>query len=322
MTQYASVPGDRALSMSLPNRGYTYRRRVEPEDDGVAVLDWLVRLHTHSPLSVWAARIVAGEVEVAGRHADADRRLRPGEEVAWHRPPWVEAEVPLKFGLVHEDADLLVVTKPAGLPTVPAGGFLENTLLARVRERWPEVTPMHRLGRGTSGVVLFARTAEARSALQRAWREGRVDRRYRALAQGELGDVRIDVPIGRLAHAVLGGLHAAHPGGRSAHSEVTALERRTGATLVDIAIATGRPHQIRIHLAAIGHPLVGEPLYGPGGLPKPESTALPGDGGFLLHAFQLGFSHPTGNFRMWVGVEPVERLRLGGDAPPGPDGAG
>jgi 23S rRNA pseudouridine1911/1915/1917 synthase len=190
---------------------------------------------------------------------------------------------------------LLAVDKPAGLPTTPAGGFLDHTLLARVRELDPTWSPLHRLGRGTSGVILFARGGEALSALSRDWRQGAVAKHYLAVASGHLRQDRfaVEARIGPVPHARLGLVHAASPLGRRALSEVLALEQSVDSTLCAVRIATGRPHQIRIHLAFAGHPLQGDPLYGPGGLPVAGIAALPGDGGYQLHSHRLSVRHPA-----------------------------
>ena len=152
---------------------------------------------------------------------------------------------------------------------------------------------MHRLGRGTSGLLLFARTEAARRALAAEWRAGRVLKEYRALVSGVPRRSRfaVDVPIGLVPHPRLGRVHAAVAAGKPALSQVELLATRGGQALVSVRIPTGRPHQIRIHLAAAGHPLVGDPLYVKGGVPGPE-PGLPGDGGYRLHAHRLVLAHP------------------------------
>jgi 23S rRNA pseudouridine1911/1915/1917 synthase len=108
---------------------------------------------------------------------------------------------------------------------------------------------------------------------------------------------------------VLGSVHAASQDGRSALSYVTVIERREDSFLCDVRIETGRPHQIRIHLASSGHPLVGDPLYGASGLPLPETHALPGDPGYHLHAASLSFRHPGTGREMVIECEPSSILR-------------
>jgi 23S rRNA pseudouridine1911/1915/1917 synthase len=169
-----------------------------------------------------------------------------------------------------------------------------------VRRRFPEAVPLHRLGRFTSGLLLFARTQLARRTLSAAWREGRVEKEYRALVAGVPSQERfeIDVPIGLVAHPRLGSVHAAvATAGKPALSHVQLVAARGDRSLVAVQIPTGRPHQIRIHLAAAGHPLVGDPLYVTGGVPGPR-PGLPGDGGYLLHAHRLALPHPATGQRL------------------------
>lgn len=292
---------------STLNEGWTYRARVERGVDGMALARWLARRFDHTPVEGWQARVEAGEVEVDARPADRDARVRRGQAVVWHRPPWEEPDVPLGVTTVDVDSQLLVVDKPAGLPTLPSGGYLLHTLLTVVRAEHPEATPMHRLGTGTSGLVLFARTLRARRELQEAWREGRVLRGYRGVLRGRPHASRftVDTPIGPVPHALLGTVHGASPVGREASSTFEVVGARGEDAVVDVRIDTGRPHQIRIHAACAGHPLLGDPLYEVGGTPRAD--ARPTEGGYLLHAAELQAPDPSGRgVRAWRSTPPWE----------------
>lgn len=295
------------------NRGCTYRERVAPADAGRSLVSHLAERYRHTGEEAWRERVMEGNVLVDGSPASPDTSLRAGQVVTWVRPPWREPEAPLDWVLLHEDDDLLGVDKPSGLPTLPGAGYLEHTLLALVRRRFPEASPVHRLGRGTSGVVLFARNPSAAETLSRAWRERAVEKVYRALVEGEPGEdhFAVDVPIGPVAHPALGTLHAATDGGRPARSTVTVLERRGGESLVEVAIETGRPHQIRIHMAASGHPLVGDSLYLAGGACRPG--AVPGDSGYHLHALRIAFAHPRTGLPLRIESPPPALLRVRGE---------
>lgn len=209
----------------------------------------------------------------------------------------------------------MAVDKPAGLPVVPDGGYLENTLVHMLEAKYPEgkPAPAHRLNRGTSGIVLFARNIAARRSLTAqfrdftARRDGTLRKTYLALTppypQLAPGD-RIDIstPIGEVPHPILGHVHAAKPDGRPSLSVCEVIEHRPHATLWRIDLVTGRPHQIRIHLASIGAPLIGDRLFLPGGSPSPD--ALPGDCGYMLHSSSITFTHPTTGEIMTLSARP------------------
>jgi 23S rRNA pseudouridine1911/1915/1917 synthase len=316
-----ATPGAGECAMTRLNRGYEYRSRVGSEVAGITLLDYLTERYPHFSRDDWLERIRSGSVLLDGKPTRQDVLLKPGQITSWLRPPWVEPEVPLSFAVLYREAVLLAVAKPAGLPTVPAGGvFLEHTLLRLVRRHFPGVSPLHRLGRGTSGIVLFARTSEAHAIMSREWRSGAVLKVYRALASGlpECDAFSVEVPIGLVPHPLLKSIYAASSGGKPARSDVKVLERRAHCALVEVRISTGRPHQIRVHLAAAGHPLVGDPLYLAGGVPAPDSRALPGDPGYFLHAGLLGFTHPDSGEWIEIACLPPPLLRLQSE-PGGPD---
>lgn len=287
------------------NRGWSYRDRVGHEAAGLSISSFYSQSYRHSDATRWQQRLVDGEIEHNGLCTHDDRLLAAGDQLVWHRPPWWEPEVPQLFDVIHDDGDLLIVNKPSGLPVMPAGGFLEHTLLRLLEQRWPAdpPRPVHRLGRGTSGLLICARRGPSRAWLSAALRDHRradaatvsIEKIYRCrTVVAELkAKGRIEVPIGALEHPRLGRLWCADPQGLPSRSDYRLLRREADGNLLEVAIQTGRPHQIRIHLAAIGAPLLGDPLYVAGGWVG-DFDALPGDLGYQLHAHRLRLRDPRG----------------------------
>ncbi len=282
------------------NQGWVYRDRIKPSQAGLAVLDFYGQFYRHSTPAEWAKRLDDQQIFVDGKPATATQILENNQRLEYHRAPWEEPDVPLNFQILHQDPHFWIIDKPAGLPVLPAGNFLENTLLSQLKRQFPHenLAPIHRLGRGTSGLMILGRSPLGRQFLTRQLRDHKITKIYRALIPaGDYPDqLTIKTPIGRVFHPTLGTIFAAKEDGSFAHSEMRVLQRSEKASLVEVQIFTGRPHQIRIHMAAMGFPLLGDPLYLPGGLPAMNKDAntmpLPGDCGYALNAYYLKFQHP------------------------------
>jgi 23S rRNA pseudouridine1911/1915/1917 synthase len=258
-----------------------------------------------------AAGLIAGgsvsvdEVVVTvGRHT-----LREGARLTIRLPEavtdGVEAEAGVEFRVVHADTQVAVVDKPAGLVVHPGAGHRRGTLVGGLLWRFPDLAALvasgacpgdrpgivHRLDKGTSGLLVVARTEPAYHALVAQLAERSMERRYLALVKGVVADGRgeIDAPIGRSSRTPT--KMAISASGRSARTAYTVLERRGETTLVELSLQSGRTHQIRVHMAAIGHPVVGDARYG-------VADAQLGSGRFFLHAFRLAFRHPASGERM------------------------
>jgi 23S rRNA pseudouridine1911/1915/1917 synthase len=285
-------------SNCMLNRGYAYTSIVSSKYHGQTLLSHLTSLYPHSTPQAWQQKLDNGEVTLNGVTASGNESISLGQTLVWNRPPWIEPDAPRHFEVLFEDFHLLAVNKPSGLPTLPGGGFMENTLLRLVQKQTASANPVHRLGRATSGIVLFAKTPQAASNLFANWNTPKIQKIYRALAQkpAQQDAYEILTPIGLVPHPLIGSVWAASPTGKPSKSSARVISRSTscipGTTTFEVSLSSGRPHQIRIHLASIGHPLVGDPLYGFTGQPLEHLPGLPGDGGYLLHAQFLKFHHP------------------------------
>jgi 23S rRNA pseudouridine1911/1915/1917 synthase len=276
------------------NRGHAYTTIISSKYHGQTLLSHLASLYPHSIPQAWQQNLNNGEVTLNGVPATGSESVTSGQTLVWNRAPWIEPDAPQHFEVLFDDPYLLAVSKPSGLPTLPGGGFMENTLLRLVQKHTPNANPVHRLGRGTSGIVLFAKTSQAASDLTANWNTPKIQKIYRALAQNiaEQDVYEILTPIGLVPHPRLGSVWAANPSGKPSKSLTKVISRTTNTTTFEVSLYSGRPHQIRIHLSSIGHPLVGDPLYGLAGKPLGNVPGLPGDGGYFLHAQFLKFRHP------------------------------
>jgi len=209
--------------------------------------------------------------------------------------------------VVFEDDTLLVVNKPAGLVVHPGSGNWQGTLLNALLRRVPGLAGIpragivHRLDKDTSGLLVVAKTLTAQASLVRQLQARSVKREYLAVAHGRIArDGRIEAPIGR--HPVKRTKMAVVARGRPAVTHYQVLERYAGASLLRLRLETGRTHQIRVHLSALGHPLVGDPVYGK----RSSSITFPRQ---ALHAERLALVHPTTGKAVDWQVEPPADMR-------------
>ena len=296
------------------NGGWIYRDLIRNDDAGKCVIDFYTHRYRHSSRGEWLERINSGRIFIDGTRTNYHTLLRCGQELSYHRPPWAEPATPRSFVVVYEDEDVVAVAKPSGLQVIPGGCFLESTLLRLMRFCFGKaIAPAHRLGRGTSGIILFARTVRAKRWLSIEFQAGRIQKTYCALIVGHPSKYMfsVETPIGPIPYPPLGQVFAARSDGKKALSNISVIERRNEKlpiSLVNVTIPTGRTHQIRIHLAAAGFPLQGEPFFTHGGLPRPvdcnKRPPLPGDCGYYLHAMKISFRHPRLGSRVSLYCQP------------------
>jgi 23S rRNA pseudouridine1911/1915/1917 synthase len=300
--------------------------------DGVRV-DRAVAMLAEVSRAQAAALVSAGRVRVDGQVVGArSQLLRSGSSLeidAVGEETVLEAEPDVAFDVVYEDDQLVVVDKPAGLVVHPGAGRRHGTLASGLLARYPDLASVgdpsrpgivHRLDRGTSGLLVVARTEVAYRSLVAQLSARTASRRYLALAAGEVGEDRgvVEAPVGRSNRTPT--RMAVLRDGRPARTRYQTLRRYLEplpSTLLAVALDTGRTHQIRVHLAAIGHPVVGDDRYGPGG--RVGGSLLPA-GRLFLHAAELTLDHPiTGERAGWRSPLPADLGSLLRDPPPLPD---
>lgn len=293
---------------------------VSPEEAGERLDRILAAQHPERSRATYQRWIAEGRVELDGAIASASARPKAGQRVAVRPapPPPSDAEpeaIPLT--VLYEDDDLVVIDKPAGMVVHPApghsGGTLVNALLhhfgALPGEDAARPGIVHRIDAHTSGVMVVARTAAAREGLMAAFATHAIERSYLAIAVGH--------PPDAITYETL---HGRHPRdrkrfttkvtrGKRALTRVEVLERLHGAALVRCTLETGRTHQIRVHLAEHGAPLLGDPVYGKRSKDPRVRAAADALGRQALHAAVLGFTHPITSAPMRFETPPPDDFR-------------
>jgi 23S rRNA pseudouridine1911/1915/1917 synthase len=283
---------------------------VAAEDAGMRLDKYLASRLTDLSRTQVQRLIQEGQAAAANGPASVNYRVREGETIDLHVPPPRPSDLaaePLALNILHEDDDLLVIDKPAGLVVHPApghpSGTLVNALLFHCRslsgiggEERPGI--IHRLDKDTSGLLVVAKHDRSHRHLAAQLKARKLQRRYQALVHGAMPaqEGTIDAPVGR------------HPtqrkkmavvarGGREARTHYRVLEAWGALSLLELALETGRTHQIRVHLLSLGHPVLGDATYGPGARHWPGQPALEqATRSFsrqALHAAQVRFQHPT-----------------------------
>jgi 23S rRNA pseudouridine1911/1915/1917 synthase len=312
-----NIPQSSRGDYSSAGQAASAEHAIPPECAGLrldAALAQLFPEHSRSRLQAWLKQ---GRILVDGDTADAKRKVFGGETVQLDEPP-LPAETAgqaedIALNVVYEDAQLLVIDKPPGLVVHPGSGNWSGTMMNALLHHSPQLAQIpragivHRLDKDTSGLLVVAKTPAAQTDLVRQLQARSVRRHYLALALGAVTrDGTVDAPIGR--HPVQRTKMAVVVGGREARTHYSVRERFARATLVECRLETGRTHQIRVHMASLGHPLVGDAAYGRAKSGDARLDAFPRQ---ALHAWRLALIHPlTGQEMAWESPLPADMAAL------------
>jgi 23S rRNA pseudouridine1911/1915/1917 synthase len=297
---------------------------VGEEHDGLRLDQFLAAILPHQSRSQIQRLIREGFVHTPSRHTRPSTHVHTGESIAVEIPaptPATPRPQELPLPILYDDPDLVVVNKPAGMVVHPAAGHPEGTLVNALLHHVKDLSGIggelrpgivHRLDRGTSGVMVIAKNDRAHEELARQFHDREVEKEYLALVWGVVqAGRRIDAAIGRDPHDRQKMSTRARRA-RTAVTRVTAAEHLRGVSLLHVAIATGRTHQIRVHLGAIGHPIVGDPTYGGMRRQLPAHLrALARLDRPFLHAARLAFTHPSDGSRLeFIAPPPTDLQQL------------
>jgi len=290
----------RVLALPLPgSTPYDNKRPflVPAEDDGQTILETLCRIFPHRSREVWGKLCESGRLLRRGGDAvGADHRVKAAERYELLQPGIVEPPVNAEIRILHEDEAIVVVNKPAPLPTHPSGRFNKNTLqffLAAAYEP-QRPRPAHRIDANTSGVMVWTRSRHFANLVQPQFEAGTVEKVYVVRVQGHPADDEFlcEAPIGE-DPGPLGSRVVDLENGRPARTAFRVLRRAAdGTSLLEARPLTGRTNQIRVHLWHLGMPVCGDPAYLPGSALGAAMTLAPGDPPLCLHASEVVFTHP------------------------------
>jgi RluA family pseudouridine synthase len=276
--------------------------RVRAMWDGLKLVDFLCQYHPPTPRQSWIDWLALGDITLEGQSVMADRIVSVGEKYVHTMHQVVEPDVRANLSILYEDADMIVVDKPAPLPVHPSGRFNRNTLMSLLKTVYTEdeLRIAHRLDANTTGVVIVCRNASAATSIQTQFADRKVTKTYLARVHGHIpwDQHTCRLPIGNPADGTpqrnTVGSRIIQPGGLASETEFTVNRRLPDEqTIVNCHPITGRTNQIRVHLWALEFAIVGDPLYLPGGKLGTQQTLGLDDLPLCLHAHQLTFTHPT-----------------------------
>lgn len=308
MTERALITGPTRVNLTSEETGVGERLDVALTQRGVG------------PSRAAVQKLIEqGHVLINGIPARAGHKIRAGDRIEAEIPPPTSIDVEpeaLSLDILFEDQDVVVINKPRGMAVHPGAGLLKgtlvNALLAHCRDLsgiGGKIRPgiVHRLDKDTTGVLVVAKNDTSHLSLAQQIKDRTVTRRYLALVHGEVREESgtMDTPFGR--HPVERHRMAVLPhGGRRAVTHFTLLERLSRYSLLDVRLETGRTHQIRVHMAHMGHPIVGDPVYGRRRAREKGELELEGQ---ALHARLLGFLHPRSGAYMEFAAPPPDDFR-------------
>jgi RluA family pseudouridine synthase len=288
----------------LPEYFRPLGRPIGYEFEGLRLDNYLANHFPFFSRSAWQKRISEGATRVNQERTRIAYKLKLGDQVSYYHPPEIEPEIPADLQVLFQDPDLAALNKPAHMPMHENGAFYNHTFTKLLQKKLgAEWFPVHRLDKETSGIVLCAKSPKVRNQLAKQFKVGSVEKTYLAITRGEVPTDEFfnEEPIGKPASSRIRIKKWVDPEGLPARTEFTVITRMNGQTLIAAYPKTGRTNQIRIHLAALGYPIVGDKLYHPDeevfllytdGKDPVQAAILAGHSRLCLHAAGITFDHP------------------------------
>jgi 23S rRNA pseudouridine1911/1915/1917 synthase len=291
-----------------------YKLTVKKRHEGLSIIDFFCEAVPRSTPQIWFDKIVAGNLKVNYKQINKTYQVKAGDITTHISEPKIEPKINTTIQLIYADKDILVVNKPSPLPVHSSGRFVRNTLISILGIAFPNdnFKLLHRLDANTTGVIVIAKNKTTAHHIQQQFKNKTVKKEYFALVEGivEPDFLNLEAAIGK--NVLVGGAREIDETGKVAKTEVEVIERRIDnhQTLLKVIPSTGRTNQIRLHLANMSHPIVGDVGYKDQNYFKNNPFTYPKDSLFL-HAQQLEIIHPTSNKKMIFQAELPAKFNLG-----------
>ncbi|MDG1476612.1 MAG: RluA family pseudouridine synthase, partial [Vicingaceae bacterium] len=281
------------LPGSIPGR-ITYKLSVKKRFDGMSLIDFFLKAVPRSNEKIWLDKIAENNLKINGVSVKSDYKVKAGEVAVHLSDPKTEPSVNVSINLIYEDHEIIVLDKPSPLPVHASGRFVRNTLIAILELTFPNTTfkLLHRIDANTTGLIVLAKNKNSANFIQQQFENKTIQKTYIALVEGIVNDdyMNLEKLIG--TEILAGGSRRIDGTGKKAKTEIEVLERRKNTTLLKVSPQTGRTNQIRLHLAELGHPIVGDIGHKDSSYFESNPFTYDTDSLFL-HAYRLKLTHPT-----------------------------
>jgi 23S rRNA pseudouridine1911/1915/1917 synthase len=281
------------LPGSVP-KAITYKLAVKKKFEGLSIIEFFSKAVPRSTPAIWIDKVNTGNLTVNGKKVTVNYKVKGGDCTIHQSAPKIEPFVNSDIRLIYEDPALIVLEKPSPLPVHASGRFVRNTLIHILALAFPEENfkLLHRIDANTTGVIILAKNKVTANFIQQQFEHKTIQKIYMALVEGVVIADKLNLQQSIGTEVLVGGARKVDANGKLSATEIEVVERRENETLLKVTPLTGRTNQIRLHLAGLGHPIVGDFGYKDINYFENNPFTYPTDSLFL-HAHQITILHPT-----------------------------
>ena len=276
-------------------KAVVYKLTVKKRFEGLSIIDFFNQAVPRSTKDLWITKVESENLTVNGNTVTINYKVKAGDLTQHSSAPKTEPEVNTNIQLIYEDDSIMVINKPSPLPMHASGRYARNTLLNILTLAFPkkDLKLLHRIDANTTGLVVLAKGKDIANNIRIQFEEKTIQKEYLALVEGIIMDDELNSDFAIGTEVLVGGARKVDDSGKNAKTNITVLERRTkeNQTLLSVVPLTGRTNQIRLHLAELGYPIVGDEGHKNSNYFKNNPFTYPTDSLFL-HAYKLTFKHP------------------------------